>query len=44
VGPVQIPEIGIVPSLVFIVGVLALTTIASLIKTAVDDRRAPTPD
>ncbi|MBX3196381.1 MAG: TerC/Alx family metal homeostasis membrane protein [Microbacteriaceae bacterium] len=39
IGPVHVPEIGILPSLLFIVGVLTLTTIASLLKSAVDRRR-----
>jgi TerC family integral membrane protein len=42
IGPVQVPEIGILPSLGFIVGVLALTTVASLVKTARDRRRETT--
>ena len=39
IGPVHLPEIGIVASLGVIVGTLAVTTIASLIKTGRDSRR-----
>ena len=39
-GPVPLPEIGIVVSLAFILGTLALTTVASLAKTRLDTRRS----
>jgi tellurite resistance protein TerC len=41
-GPVELPEIGILPSLGFIVGVLTITTVVSLIKSGIDRRRAGT--
>jgi tellurite resistance protein TerC len=39
IGPLHLPEIGIVTSLVFIVATLAVTTIVSLIKSSRDRRR-----
>jgi TerC family integral membrane protein len=43
-GGVELPEIGILPSLGFIVGVLALTTIVSLVKSGLDRRREGASD
>jgi TerC family integral membrane protein len=39
-GPVPLPDIGIVVSLAFILGTLAITTVASLTKTRLDHRRS----
>jgi TerC family integral membrane protein len=39
-GPVPLPEIGIVVSLAVILGTLVITTVASLVKTRLDARRA----
>jgi tellurite resistance protein TerC len=41
--PVPVPTVGIVPSLSIIVGVLAVTTIASLVKVRRDPSAAATP-
>jgi TerC family integral membrane protein len=43
-GGVELPEIGIPPSLGFIVGVLAITTVVSLIKSGIDRKREIAPD
>jgi tellurite resistance protein TerC len=39
-GPIPLPEIGIVASLAVILGTLAITTVASLAKTRLDAGRS----
>ncbi len=43
-GTFQLPEIGIVTSLLFIVATLTITTVLSLVKTGRDGRRAATAE
>jgi TerC family integral membrane protein len=43
-GPVPLPQIGIAPSLIFILGILVATAIASLVKSGYDARSARARD